>query len=166
MNGIREKAFLALILCQLHGCSALITASATDEEDIIWIGASKEDIRSTLGDPIESEEFPEPQELKSVENNRPTLIVTSNSVHITRTSYAIEKGYYKYKGNIQGKHDVGELVSGNLMTLGVLEIFALPMTVSDRLSEHDYLIEVWFDSKDNVSGYRKTRKVGSENDKQ
>ena len=154
MRRYSAKIAITLISTYLAGCSALITATGTDEEDLIWLGASKNDVQTSLGEPIKFEVLSEPQQLRSIENNSFTYIVTPEPNNQASKNYAVEKGYYKYIGNIQGTHDVGELVSVNLMTLGLFEILAFPMAVDERMTEKLYLIEVWLDSNAKVTGYR------------
>ncbi len=156
MQKLTIGTILVAFMIALSGCSAMIVATGTNEEDIVKLGSSKDSVTMSLGMPIRTEELPEPIQIQDIKANHYHEVAVFEQKLDEESKFAVEKSYYKYVGEIQGKHDVGEIVSANLMTFGIAELFALPAAIGDRATRSEHLFEIWFNSEGIVVAYKRT----------
>ena len=172
MNLQNARLLIILYVALLSGCSAFILSAGENEQDLVPPGASFFELQKTLGDPIGSEPVNPAIPIEDIRRNHPSARIFASGKwsidasgkrhYLPAKDEAKEKSYYVYFGNVQGKHDIGEVVSANLMTLGIAELLFAPMAINERTSGKPYLFTVWFDLHRHALAYQIERLESSE----
>jgi hypothetical protein len=163
MIGIYTKAILMTVSLNLCACSAAIIAAGKNEEEFVQPESTIVILEKTLGTPETIVELSPPVPIESLSKEGANLLKISSSKselspeNQLQESYAIEKAFFKYKGNVQLKHDVGDAIGANLMTLGIGELFLIPAAVNERVTDSEFLFIVWFDLNGKAIAYRAER---------
>lgn len=151
--------FILALLSSVTACSALIIASGTDESEFVTAGAQREHVAKVLGEPLEVVRLASPLSITELRRTvrQPDLRVINHRTHAESATVvdtnAVEKAVYRFKGNVQMKHDVGEAVSLNLMTLGLGEILLIPAAVHERSTDSRFEFVVWFNESEEALAY-------------
>ena len=101
------------------GCSTVLVAAGTKEEDVLQRGTTKAEVAEKFGPPIKVELLDDPR------------------------SEASERLCYRYVGLIKKQGNVGDTIGGNLMTLGLAELEMFPKALKE--SSRERVLVVWFD---------------------
>lgn len=160
-------SIVALALCcswVLSACSAIILATGTSEEDIIFEGATVQSLNTKLGHPLRVEKIEPPNPIAevirkersaiSLVHERWTQGADGQSDMAPPSVLANRRHYYKFVGRLRRQHDVGEAVSLNFMTFGLGELLMTPIAVRARAVARDHLLVVWLDDSDRAIAYR------------
>ena len=156
----------------------MIMATATNEESLVPTGSTKHDLVKTLGVPFRTESLAEPIKLDELRNTTFSLKllvhgewqvgIDGEFYYRVPLVYMTEKAYYRFIGKIQKEHDVGEAVSLNLMTFGLLEPLMAAAALKERATQDQHIFTVWFDKSGKAVAYQtimqKANTTGSENE--
>jgi hypothetical protein len=152
----------AFLLCS---CSAIILATGTSEEDIVFVGLTVQDLKLRLGDPLHVHDIEPPILAINLENLGKDFInllvhdrVTRNEIgqvqYVRPSNQAVKKHYYRFTSRLKKQHDVGSAISINLMSLGIGELLLTPIAVRERAIARDHSLILWFDEMDKGIAYR------------
>ena len=152
----------AFLLCS---CSAIILATGTSKEDIVFVGLTVQDLKLRLGDPLRVHDIEPPIlsiNLENLEKNFINLLahdrVTRNEIgqvqYLRPSDQAVKKHYYRFTGRLKKQHDVGSAISITLMSLGIGELLLTPIAVREREIARDHSLIVWFDEMNKGIAYR------------
>ncbi len=158
MNRRAAVLLYAVFALGSSGCSALILATGTPEEELIRPGDTRETLVSRLGLPVRTEVLATPIDTYDLLRKiHPSMLIDHrgrrDSEGNVRFPEATAIAEYKFEGRLKRRHDVGETVSVNLMTFGLFEPFALPYAIAERSRARTYILRVWFDRKDTAMAY-------------
>jgi hypothetical protein len=163
MVWILTKAILLMASLSLCACSAAIIATGKNEDQYVQPESTLDNLEKTLGKPEKIVEISPPVPIESLSSEGIKLLkIISNNTKLTpdnhlHENYAIEKAYFKFKGNVQLQHDVGDAIGANLMTLGIGELFLIPAAVNERVTDREFLFVVWFNQNGKAIAYRAER---------
>jgi hypothetical protein len=160
---VHWKTALAAAACCVTGCSALVLASGTAEEDIVTYGSTKESIAAKLGSPLHIEDLSPPIRVWDVRDRSPPLYLLVSFSRVTGVDgkerpappgdEATTKAYYRFVGRLKRRHDVGDALSADLMTLGMADVLMTPGAVAERSEEREHLLIAWLDRSGKVIAY-------------
>lgn len=146
----RVTAILAMAM--LSGCSALIAATGTPEEELIQAGDTGQELASRLGMPMRSEVLQAPvrtDELRRELSNVSRLPDTRGIL----VAQALATSDYAFVGRLKRKDDVVGTLGLSLMTLGLAELISTPAFIAERVTAKTYELRVWFDRNDTAVAY-------------
>jgi hypothetical protein len=164
-----HRAILAAsigIVALLQACSAVILSTGTGEETIIHRGTTATELRAVLGEPLMIAELPFPAPLSELSiPERPIVVlvgpysVVDDSGKRRTVDHKVKvyrKARYQFVGILRQGRDSYNAVSDALMTLGVIEVLAVPAAVVERSTVRTKILTVWFDESDTAVAYKWT----------
>jgi hypothetical protein len=142
----------AFAMATLSGCSALIAATGTPEEELIREGDKSQELASRLGTPVRSGLLPVPirtDELRRELSNVSRLPDARGLL----VAEALATSDYTFVGRLKRKDDVVGTLSFSVMTFGLAELIAIPAFIAERATAKTYELRVWFDRNDTAVAY-------------
>ena len=150
MRATRVATILAMAL--LSGCSALIAATGTPEEELIQAGDTSEQLASRLGTPARVQALPVPVRTDELRRELPNVSRLPDRRGLL-VAQALVTSDYSYTGRLKRKEDVVAALGLSAMTWGLAEVILIPAFIAERLTAKTYELRVWFDANDTAVAY-------------
>ena len=139
---------VVFILVCCAGCAAIILKSAPDQPKVIQSGTTESEITKRFGLPIQSTRLEPPIQTKSLRGNDHPITVLNSS------GLAVSNAVFAFKGRLDSKARAGQAGFDSFMTMGLAELYLIPMALWERSFDEDLQLTVWFSAAGHAVAYQ------------